>query len=126
MFEEDLATTFSIDAIGAPLEAALSISPDALAWLDRNWERLLVDHQSRWKLPVSDERWLPPDGLGYDPTWHGPSTFDNPPPKWGYYVGMRWADARRTRDWTRDLALTRVWCALYAWPLWCDGSWRML
>lgn len=104
-FEEGLATNFSISAYPElALHRALFMPEEAVAWLDKHWRDLIVDRRRRWDLsrrPV-ELAWLA-DSLFLDRRRTAPWSIARPPSKWGYYVGLRLAQAATTGDWERDL-----------------------
>ena len=106
MYDEGLATAFAMAA--HPESDAgdqLSMSPDAIQWLERHWQELLDERSSRWDLSAQD----PPvdaiaDALFLSPSRARPPwTIERPPAKWGYYVGLKWAQ-QTSGDWITRLA----------------------
>lgn len=109
MFEEGMATAFASAAYpDAPRDKLLLMSADSIAWLDEHWETVLADRRRRWDLARSPSglAWVA-DALFLGPRRSSPWTIENPPPRWGYYVGLRWARSALTGDWRRDLAMPR-------------------
>lgn len=105
MFEEGLAVAFSLAAYpDADVTRALIMRDDAVEWLDRHWAVLLRDRMARVDLWAHDPdpSWLADAAYG-DPSRRPPWSVVNPPPRWGYYVGMRWAQGALTGDWRHDL-----------------------
>lgn len=106
IFEEGMATAFAAAAYPeAPPDKLLLMPADAVAWMDEHWEVVLADRRRRWDVARSPSElaWVA-DALLLSPR-RSPWTVEAPPPRWGYYVGLRWARAALTGDWRRDLAM---------------------
>ena len=86
MYDEGLATRFSIDAFPrTSLAEALLMTPEQVAWLDGQWPRLLADRVRRWDFDVPPSMDTLVDALAYVPErLKGPWTFERPPTKWAY------------------------------------------
>lgn len=105
MYDEGLATRFSIDAFPQTSVAeALLMTPEQVTWLDAQWTRLLADRARRWDFDAPPSKDVLVDALGYVPErMRGPWTLERPPAKWAYYVGLKWAE-QTGGDWIARLA----------------------
>lgn len=105
MYDEGLATRFSLDAFPeATMADSLLMSADQVAWLDEHWRQLLADRERRWNLdqPNPPFDWFV-DALAYVPERSRPPwSIERAPTKWAYYVGLKWAQ-RASGEWSMRL-----------------------
>jgi len=106
LLDEGLATAFARALVPkAGDEQVLGMDKEEIQWLEKNGDKLLRYKLKNWDFACSNPpmAWVL-EALYYDPMRKPPWMLENPPSRWGYFIGERFFAQQCSGGWDQRLS----------------------